>query len=128
MDENGFLAEGPTENIAVLTADGILRFPGFERTLMGITASRVFQLAGDLKKESIIKKVKFADISPQDAYNAKEIFLTGTSINPLPVTRYDGRVIGDGLPGPVYSRLSDLLWKDMTENRSLLTEIDWGNA
>lgn len=125
IDENGFLAEGSTENIGVLTADGVLKFPGFEKTLLGITASRVFQLAGDLKKENIIKRVKFADISPEDAYNAKEIFLTGTSINLLPVVKFDGRVIGEGLPGAVYSRLSDLLWKDMTENSDLLNEINW---
>ena len=125
LDEDGFLAEGSTENIAVFAADGILKLPGFERTLSGITASRVFQLAGELVKENIIKDVKFAGISPEEAYQAKEIFLTGTSLNVLPVVNYDKRRIGSGSPGPVYSRLSSLLWEDMTQNRELLTEIDW---
>ncbi len=125
LDEEGFLAEGSTENIGVLAADGILRFPGFERTLSGITAKRVFELSGELVKQRIIKDVRFARISPDKAYEAKEVFLTGTSLNILPVVRYDDRPIGSGSPGPVYSRLSSLLWEDMTQNQELLTEIDW---
>jgi len=125
IDEDGFLAEGSTENIGVFTGDGILKFPGFERTLSGITANRVFQLAGQLVKEGMIKDVKFARIPPGDAYQAREVFLTGTSLNLLPVVSYDRRQIGDGVPGPVYSALSSLLLKDMTKNEELLTEIDW---
>jgi len=125
LDEDGFLAEGSIENISVLNAEKILKFPGFERTLSGITANRVFQLADKLVRENMIKDVKFAMISPEEAYQAREIFLTGTSVNIIPVVSYDGKRIGEGSPGPVYSRLSTLLWEDMTQNRELLTEIDW---
>ena len=125
LDEDGFLAEGSIENIAVLSAEGILEFPGFERTLSGITAERVYQLAEKLVMENVIKEVKFSKISLEEAYQAREIFLTGTSVNIVPVISYDGKRIGDGRPGPVYSRLSDLLWEDMTKNSELLTEIDW---
>ena len=123
LDEDGFLAEGSTENIGVLTADNVLKFPGFERTLSGITVNRIFQLACTLSKEKFIKDVTFARISPEEAYNAKEIFLTGTSLNILPVISYDGRRIGQGVPGAVYSKLSALLWRDMTWNKELLTDI-----
>ncbi len=125
LDEGGFLAEGSTENIGLLTTDGVLEFPGFERTLSGITANRIFQLAGELVKEKIIKDVKFAAITPEEAYHAREVFCTGTSFNLIPVVSYDGKPIGDGSPGPVYSRLSALLWEDMTQNTELLTVIDW---
>ena len=125
LDEHDLLAEGSTENIGLLTSDGILKFPKFERTLSGITANRVFQLAGELVKEKIIEDVEFAAISPEEAYQSREMFLTGTSLNLLPVVNYDGKRIGNGTPGPVYSRLSSLLWEDMTQNRELLTEIDW---
>lgn len=126
LDEDGFLAEGSTENIGLLTSDGILKFPGFERTLSGMTANRVFQLAGELVEKKKINGTMFTRISLEDAYDAKEVFLTGTSLILLPVVSYDGRQIGQGLPGPVYTELSSLLWKDMTENHSLLTEIEWG--
>ncbi len=125
LDEHGFLAEGSTENICVLAADDVLKFPKFERTLSGITANCVFQLARELVKERIVKDVRFATISPEEAYRAKEVFLTGTSLNILPVVSFDGRRIGHGFPGPVYSRLSSLFWRQMTENQNLLTQIDW---
>lgn len=125
LDEDGFLAEGPTENVGVLTADEVLKFPGFQRTLSGITARRVFQQADELVKKKMLKGVQFAKIAPGEAYQAKEMFLTGTSLNILPVVSYDGRTIGIGSPGPVYSGLASLLWKDMTENQEMLTGIDW---
>ena len=125
LDEDGFLAEGSTENIGVLTKDKVLRFPGFERILSGITVNRVFRLAEELVKEKIIKDMRFARISPQEAYQAREIFLTGTTLSVLPVISYDGRRIGNGSPGPAYYRLSSLMWEDMTENQELLTDVDW---
>ena len=128
LDEHGFLAEGSTENIGVLTKDSILKFPEFERTLSGKTVNRVFFLAGQLVGEGLIKEAKFAKIDPEEAYEAKEIFLTGTSIGVLPVVSYDGRRIGIGSPGSVYARLSSLLWEDMTQNRELLTEIEWDSS
>jgi branched-chain amino acid aminotransferase len=125
LDEQGFLAEGSTENVGVLTAKGILKFPGFGRTLSGITVNRAFQLAGELVKEKIIEGVEFAAISPEEAYQSREMFLAGTSLNLLPVVSYDGKHIGSGTPGPAYSRLLSLLWEDMTQKRELLTQIDW---
>jgi branched-subunit amino acid aminotransferase/4-amino-4-deoxychorismate lyase len=128
LDEEGCLAEGSTENIGVVTDDGVLKFPGFERTLSGITVQRLFTLAEALVEEGVIKGVRFAKILPEAAYQSKEMFLTGTSLNLLPVVLYDGRRIGDGSPGPVYRRLSSLLWEDMTRNEALLTQIDWDST
>jgi len=125
LDEEGFIAEGSTENVGVFTQDGVLKFPGFKRTLSGITASRIFELAKRLVEEGIIKDVIFANIRPEEAYEAKEMFLTGTSLNIVPVVAYDGRRIGEEVPGPIYARLTTLLWEDMTNNDALLTRIDW---
>lgn len=127
LDDDGFLAEGSTESLGVFSGDGILKFPGFENTLAGITLNRIFQLAGALVKEKFIKGVQFAKIAPEEAYSSSEIMLLGTSINLLPVISFDDNRIGNGSPGPVYSRLSSLLWEDMTENDNLLTEIEWGS-
>jgi branched-chain amino acid aminotransferase len=125
LDEKGFLAEGATENVGVLSGDGYLRFPGFERTLAGITVQRVAELACAMEKDGMIKGTKFTGITREEAYQAKEFFIMGTSINVVPVREYDGRTIGDGRPGPVFSRLSELMEKDMTENHELLTECEW---
>jgi branched-chain amino acid aminotransferase len=125
LDEEGFLAEGSTENIGVLSRDGVLRLPGFEKTLAGVTAKRVFELAEALVQEKELRRVRFDRIPLQDAYLASEVLLMGTSINILPVARFDGKAVGEGRPGPVYQSLSGLLDRDMRENRDLLTPLAW---
>ena len=40
-----------------------------------------------------------------DVYNADEAFLTGTAAEVIPAVQFDGRVIGDGKPGPITRRL-----------------------
>jgi branched-subunit amino acid aminotransferase/4-amino-4-deoxychorismate lyase len=125
LDEEGFLAEGSTENISVLSSDGILRLPGFEKTLAGITAKRLFELAETLIQEEKLQSVRFDRIPLEEAYHASEILLMGTSINILPVARFDGKPVGQGRPGPLYQSLSLLLDRDMRENRDLLTPISW---
>jgi D-alanine transaminase len=37
----------------------------------------------------------------EEAYSAREAFITSASQIVLPVVRLDGRIIGDGKPGPV---------------------------
>jgi branched-subunit amino acid aminotransferase/4-amino-4-deoxychorismate lyase len=128
LDEDGFLTEGSTENVGILSPDGTLKFPGFERTLAGTTVTRVFDLARSLVEEGLISGVRFDRIPLEEAYAAREVMLMGTSINVLPVVRFDGRPVGDGRPGPVSSELSRLLWKDMTENVDMLTDLDWPDA
>ncbi len=123
IDEEGFITEGPTENIVVVTSDGKMKIPGFDRTLAGITAKRIFELAQILVQRRLIQGVEFAKITRDQAYNAKEIFLTGTSVAVLPVVSYDGHIIDKGVPGPIYQGLYQLLWQDMTDNNELLTPI-----
>jgi branched-subunit amino acid aminotransferase/4-amino-4-deoxychorismate lyase len=125
IDDNGFLGEGSTENIGIVSEDNRVKIPTFEHTLAGTTAKRVMELADRLVKDRSIKGVMFARISPEDVYRSREVMLMGTSINILPVVNFNGKIIGSGSPGPIYSKLSGLLWKDMHENKDLLTEIEW---
>jgi branched-subunit amino acid aminotransferase/4-amino-4-deoxychorismate lyase len=125
IDDNGFLGEGSTENIGIISSDGYMKIPSFEHTLAGTTARRVIELADTLVKDKIIKGVRFARISPDDVYHSQEVVLMGTSINLLPVVNFNDKIIGSGIPGVVYQTLSYLLWKDMHENKDMLTEIEW---
>jgi branched-subunit amino acid aminotransferase/4-amino-4-deoxychorismate lyase len=45
------------------------------------------------------------DLTPADVSSADEVFLTSTPLCLVPVTRFDGRPIGDGAPGKVFARL-----------------------
>ena len=40
------------------------------------------------------------NLTRYDLFNADECFLTGTGAELIPVVKIDGRVIGDGKPGP----------------------------
>jgi branched-subunit amino acid aminotransferase/4-amino-4-deoxychorismate lyase len=123
VDEEGYIGEGSTENICIVSEDGYLKIPGFDHTLAGTTASRIYNLAGNLVKNGVIRGVEFAGITPEDVYHSAEAMLMGTSIGLMPLTNFDGKVIGSGHPGPVYSQLSTLLWNDMTTNKDLLTGV-----
>jgi branched-chain amino acid aminotransferase len=123
LDDEGFLAEGSTENVGIVSEDRILRFPGFEKTLAGITVERIFELSHTLVDEGLIRGVQFSKITMDEARRSSEMVLTGTSINILPVVQLDGKTIGNGSPGPVYGLLSEMLLEDMTMNDDLLTEV-----
>ena len=45
------------------------------------------------------------NLTRYDVFNADECFLTGTGAEIVPVVKVDGRVIGNGKPGPVTQKL-----------------------
>ncbi|MDA1188630.1 MAG: aminotransferase class IV [Chloroflexi bacterium] len=104
-DENGNLTEGTGYNFFIVT-DGVLRTPGDNTLLQGITRMAVIELAERLN-------IPFSeeDLQPYDLYTADEAFLCNTPICVLPVTKADKRVIGDGKPGPVTQQLL-AAWSD----------------
>ena len=63
--------------------------------LYGITRQMVIELA---EKSGI--SVSEPNLTRYDLFNADECFLTGTGAEIVPVVKIDGRVIGDGKPGP----------------------------
>jgi branched-subunit amino acid aminotransferase/4-amino-4-deoxychorismate lyase len=121
FDENGFLTEGATENMGIVSRDNRLLFPRLDRILAGTTMLRLMALAGDLVAAGTLAGVGFADISHDDILNAREFLIAGTTINVAAAVRFDGHPIADGRPGPVYRDLSLRLEKDIRENASLLT-------
>ncbi|PIU32795.1 MAG: peptidase, partial [Syntrophobacteraceae bacterium CG07_land_8_20_14_0_80_61_8] len=124
VDEQGHLAEGSTANIALVTTERVLLTPRFERILQGTTVSRVLELAETLVAEGELAKLAQADITPQQAYQAAEILMCGTTLDTMPVVTYDGHAIGDGQPGPICRRLRDLLREDQQHGDGVLTGIN----
>ena len=113
IDETGVLGEGPTENVGIVTRSGEFLVPRFARVLRGITVTRAMELAACLVREGVLTRVSEADITPREAHEAAEIMMFGTSFDILPVVEYDGRRIGDGVPGAAFKRLLDLLREDV---------------
>jgi branched-chain amino acid aminotransferase len=50
-------------------------------------------------------KVAEPNLTRYDLFNADEFFLTGTGAEVIPVVKLDGRIIGNGKPGPVTKKL-----------------------
>ena len=44
----------------------------------------------------------------EEAHDAAEAFLTSSSVFLLPITRIDGKAVGEGKPGPIAQRLREL--------------------
>ena len=123
FDEKGCLAESASENIAIVTRDMELLIPKYDRILRGLTVSRAAQLAGGLVESGELKSVKTSDIKAEDAYEASEVLILGTSIHVLPVVRFDGRTIGAGSPGPIFNKLRECILQDMTTNEEMSTRV-----
>jgi branched-chain amino acid aminotransferase len=123
LDDRGFIAEGATANIGIITPDKSLLFPKLEGILRGTTMMRVVDLADQLVQSGDLAGTAFADISPEDVLNAPEAVITGTTMDVTAVREFNGRPIGDGKPGPLFRKLSALLLNDMRHNPDMLTPV-----
>jgi branched-chain amino acid aminotransferase len=122
-DDQGFLAEGATENILLVSAEGELLIPTFDRTLRGTTLMRLMVLAEDLVREGVLVGIRQTHINRARAGSCVEVMLCGTTLHVMPVREWDGRKVGQGKPGPVARRLRQALLEDMRSNDEVLTPL-----
>jgi branched-chain amino acid aminotransferase len=102
---DGFVAEGPTENILVLKKNGELLAPPFDYTLRGTTLLRVLQIAESLQGELCVTRVGTGPMTLDDLREAREIMMVGTTLGACPVTWLEGVPVSDGQVGPIAKRL-----------------------
>lgn len=100
LNEMGYIAEAPTENIFIIKDNKILTPPYTAGILKGITRDVVIRLAKELGYI-----VEERDITPHDLYNADEVFVTGTAAEIVPIVKINGRIIGAGDVGPIVKKL-----------------------
>jgi branched-subunit amino acid aminotransferase/4-amino-4-deoxychorismate lyase len=104
LDRNGNLTEGPGFNVFVVT-DGAVATPD-RGALEGITRETVFELCDELGIACAARPVAVDELR-----NADEIFLSTTAGGIMPVSRLDGRILGNDRPGPISSRLRERFWE-----------------
>lgn len=97
----GLVTEGAISNVMVVQRGTVVTAPEGPRILSGVTRAVVLDLA---LAEGLPVLERF--VSQADLYQADEVFLTGTTVEVLGVVRIDGKVIGDGQPGPITRRLA----------------------
>ena len=95
-NHEGYVAEATGDNVFIVRNGVIITPPVESGSLEGITRDVVIRLA---KKENL--QVVEKDLTRFDLYVCDEFFLTGTAAEVIGVVEIDGRVIGDGSPGPI---------------------------
>jgi len=103
LDPRGFVASCNSTNFFIVRGNEELWTSAGQYSFNGITQANViaaWRAAGKVARE--------CDFTLAQVYSAKEAFVTGTLGGVTPVTRIDGRPIGDGKPGPVTAQASAL--------------------
>lgn len=91
----GWVTEGSTSNVFAIVNNTLVTPPEGPHLLSGITRNQVLKLARRAGMD-----VKERHMTLNEAYQADELFLTGTTVEILPVVQVNTHPIGDGRPGP----------------------------
>jgi branched-chain amino acid aminotransferase len=100
LNEQGCVTEASTANILAYYRNAGLVSPPKEMILPGVSAATVEELAGSLGIP-----FSFRSLTVDDVVAADEVLLCSTSPCVWPVTRLNGRLMGDGKSGDVGGRL-----------------------
>ena len=100
LNEEGYVAECTGDNIFIVKRGLLYTPPVYAGSLRGITWQAVLDIAAGMGQ-----KVEIQQLTRYDIYTADEFFLTGTAAEVIAAVNLDGRVIGDGKPGPVTQRI-----------------------
>ncbi len=102
LNQEGYVVECTGDNIFIVSEGKVITPPSYVGALKGITRGAVMDLARD-REIPVVEEI----FTRFDVYSADECFLTGTAAEVIPVIQCDGRMIGDGTPGPVTGILLD---------------------
>jgi len=100
MFRDGFMTEGSASNIWVVRDGRVLAPPRDRLILEGIRYGLVQELCEAQGVPFEVRPVARAEVDSAD-----ELMLSSATKEVLPVTRLDGKPVGQGVPGPVFRRL-----------------------
>jgi len=101
-NHEGYVAEATGDNVFIVRNKIVYAPPVEAGSLEGITRAVVIRLARQEGMEVVEK-----NLTRYDLYVCDELFLTGTAAEVIGIVEIDGRVIGDGKPGPITRLLRD---------------------
>jgi D-alanine transaminase len=110
-DGEGMVTEGTSSNAWIISGDGVLITRAADHDILqGITRQAILQLAQEMN-------ISFEErsFSVEEAYNAREAFMSNSSHFVTPVTRIDDRVIANGIPGSLSAALHSRYVEFMSE-------------
>jgi len=104
MIEDGEVTEGGSSSAFILTQNDVLvTRQNSSSILPGCTRKAVVKLAEERQL-----RVEERPFTIEEALKAKEAFITSASLFVQPVVSIDGKVIANGRPGPIASRLREI--------------------
>jgi branched-chain amino acid aminotransferase len=110
LNEQGYLAEGSTTNI-FLVSKGELITPSLESgVLPGITRETVLEIARSSSIKTLERQVELKEL-----IEAEEAFITNSILELMPLISVEGRPIGSGKPGKLSKELLDAYRKLVAE-------------
>lgn len=102
--EDNHITEGGSSSAFIITKDNVLiTRPNSNKILPGCTRKAVLKIA---EEQNLTVEERL--FSTEEAFNAKEAFLTSASSFVTPVIRIQEHVIADGKPGPLTLRLQEI--------------------
>lgn len=101
--KDNLLTEGAASNIFIVKNNCVKTPPKSQYILGGITRDLAIELA--LKNNIDCQETT---ISKTDLLAADEIWLSSSTKDILAITQVDGQIIGSGLPGPMWQKMSKI--------------------
>ncbi|MGH7777953.1 MAG: branched-chain amino acid transaminase [Candidatus Dormibacterales bacterium] len=100
LTSEGHVAEASSANLFLVRSGTLVTPPETDDVLVGVTRLSILQLAASMGVPSLVRSVDRSEI-----FDSDEAFLCGTGVQVAAVTRVDGRLIGEGVPGELTRRL-----------------------
>jgi D-alanine transaminase len=97
---DGLMTEGAASNIFIVSGDRVITPPKGPYILPGITRDLVVEIAHSHKIGCVEQSVPIESLRSAD-----EVWMTSSTREILPITRIDGRPVGDGKQGPMHRRV-----------------------
>ena len=99
---NGEVLEGASSSVFVVLSGAVITPPNSRSILPGTTRDAALEIAEG------VTPIRIRTISLDELRAASEVWIAAATRDVVPVTTIDGRPVGEGKPGPVWSRMNAL--------------------
>ena len=103
LDHNDLVTEGPGFNIFAVISDRVITPKS--GMLEGISRKTVFEICAELGIPC-----EATDVQKDEFINASEVFIATTAGGLVPVTRVNGRIMGNDVIGPTTAKILQTYW------------------
>lgn len=100
------VTEGSSSNVSIIKDGKVITHPANNLILNGITRQKVLQLC--CSNDIPIEERSF---TLEELKQADEVFLSGTTVEVMPIIEIENQKVGNGEPGPLTRKLQELFEK-----------------